>query len=95
MGTHDELMANYPDGTYADFCKRQASAEEQQEPTSEEKAKEDEVNITPMLGAETAGTEDKTKNDQDDKKEIVVDAETKQMLDKANEQDEKKEEEVK
>lgn len=29
MGNHDEIMANYPNGTYADFCARQASSEAQ------------------------------------------------------------------
>ena len=27
MGNHDELLANYPDGTYASFCEKQQSAE--------------------------------------------------------------------
>ena len=27
MGNHEELLANYPDGTYASFCKKQENAE--------------------------------------------------------------------
>ena len=27
MGNHEELLANYPDGTYSSFCKKQENAE--------------------------------------------------------------------
>ena len=45
MGNHDEIMANYPNGTYADFVAKQASSEgSAAKLTSEERRKEDEIN---------------------------------------------------
>jgi len=31
MGNHEHLMQNFPDGTYAEFVKKQASSEAQAE----------------------------------------------------------------
>ena len=46
VGNHDELMQNYPDGTYADFCRRQAASEAQTTgPSSADRAKEDEIHV--------------------------------------------------
>jgi ABC-type transport system involved in cytochrome bd biosynthesis fused ATPase/permease subunit len=53
MGNHETLLANYPNGTYADFCAKQKSSEEK--PTTESGTK---VNET------TAG-----KNSEEKKKE--------------------------
>ena len=36
VGTNDELLKNYPDGIYASFCAKQASAEAQPENSDEE-----------------------------------------------------------
>lgn len=46
IGNHEELMTNYPEGTYAEFCKKQASTEVaigSFDPTSDERRKEDEI----------------------------------------------------
>ena len=47
MGNHEELLSKYPDGTYADFCRRQASSEAQNtsEPNSAERKAEDEIKV--------------------------------------------------
>lgn len=29
MGTHEQLLEEFPDGTYSSFCKKQQSAEEE------------------------------------------------------------------
>ena len=31
MGTHSELQSNYPNGTYVSFCKKQQTAEAEQQ----------------------------------------------------------------
>jgi ABC-type multidrug transport system fused ATPase/permease subunit len=45
MGNHDQLMKEYPDGTYADFCRRQAASEANSTERDDEEAmaKEDEI----------------------------------------------------
>lgn len=37
MGNHEQLIAEHPEGTYAEFCKKQASQEEGSEPTTAER----------------------------------------------------------
>ena len=57
MGNHDEIMANYPNGTYADFVAKQASSEANAAgPSTEERQKEDEINTEAEPQVEVAGT---------------------------------------
>ena len=46
VGNHEELMTNYPNGTYAEFCRKQANSEAgMADPTSDERRREDQVII--------------------------------------------------
>jgi ABC-type multidrug transport system fused ATPase/permease subunit len=42
MGNHDELLAQYPEGTYASFCAKQQTAEENNNATAEKTKEDDE-----------------------------------------------------
>lgn len=91
MGNHEYIMQNYPNGTYADFCQRQAASEAQTaaEPTSEERNKEDEIEKEPE--AETAGrTLSRKKTIKDAKGRvatITLDAQVSEKLNEADDND--------
>jgi len=75
VGNHEHLMTEYPDGTYAEFCKKQASQEQDSgNPTTAEREKENEV-VSPGKTADKADDEG------------ALTEEVKAMLAKADEQD--------
>jgi ABC-type multidrug transport system ATPase subunit len=80
MGNHDEIMANYPNGTYADFVAKQASSEANAAgPTTEERQKEDEINTEVEPEVEVAA---KTESKEDaEKKKAVKRTNTKTVTD--------------
>lgn len=71
MGNHDEIMANYPNGTYADFVAKQASSEANAAgPTTEERQKEDEINVEKEPEVEVAADAEKKDGDAEKKKAV-------------------------
>lgn len=80
MGNHEQLLAEYPDGTYSQFCQKQASQEndQNQEVASSERRKEEGV---------TAG-DPQTKDLGEEDKEV------KDMLEKADKKDKEYDDQV-
>lgn len=90
-GNHNELMERFPDGTYAEFCRKQASSEAQQ---AEEPAEDpDEVQKAPETA--TGGLKRaRTKTIKDGlgrTKTLVLNAEVTDKLDEADKADEARE----
>lgn len=71
MGNHEELLANYPDGTYSSFCKKQENAEANKIEATASKLTESELKQKESDGKKTDALEQemKIKIDAKEKKE--------------------------